>query len=85
MTESPPFIEIIRQRKTLEQAAKYVCNQQCGRCPAVLEQFTCPTDCGPETRPWRCWLSYFRHLAVKNELKQLKTPTDDSTSHKQAA
>jgi hypothetical protein len=43
----------------LEKAAKYICNQTCGRCPMAMEDYSCPVECSPETTPWRCWISYF--------------------------
>lgn len=47
-----------------EQATKYLCTLTCGRCPMVMENFPCPEECSEETRPWRCWVAFFRQHAV---------------------
>ncbi len=45
--------------RALEKAAKYVCNTKCGVCPMLVEDFSCPTSCGLETVPWKCWQAFF--------------------------
>ncbi len=49
-----------RHPEALESAAKYICTMKCGKCPMAVEQFPCPQACTMDTRPWQCWIAYFR-------------------------
>ena len=50
----------------LEKAAKMICGLQYGRCPVKEEQFAgCPVTCHEDIRPWQCWVSHFRSMAIK--------------------
>jgi hypothetical protein len=44
----------------LERAAKYICTLKSGMCPMTEENFTCRTECDLETRPWQCWIDFFK-------------------------
>lgn len=46
--------------KALEDAAKYICTMNCGKCPMAVEQFPCPQTCTMDIRPWQCWIAYFQ-------------------------
>ena len=50
---------------TLEIAAKYVCTSKCGLCPMVVEEFTCSSECRIDTKPWQCWITYFRKRSLE--------------------
>ena len=55
--------DLEQQQLALEQAAKYICSLQWGKCPMAVNKFPCPEVCGADTRPWKCWISYFLHLS----------------------
>ncbi|MCB2183688.1 MAG: hypothetical protein KQH63_16765 [Desulfobulbaceae bacterium] len=61
MDQTSPFYN---ETSALVKAAKYVCNLKCGLCPMVVEDFFCEFDCNLETRPWQCWLHYFKERAT---------------------
>ncbi len=62
MNQTSPFYDEIA---ALEKAAKYICTLKCGLCPMVVEGFCCEFDCNLETRPWKCWIFYFKQIAPK--------------------
>ncbi len=62
------------KEKTLEIAAKYLCNLLDGRCPLVVENHPCPTECGPETLPWHCWIRYFQAALAKSRRSPARPP-----------
>ncbi len=59
------YLATILERNALEKAAKYICTLKCGLCPMVEEGFSCPTECDTETRPWRCWVEFFKEADGK--------------------
>ncbi len=61
------------ERKTLEMAAKYICNLRDGLCPMVVENYRCLSACGPETQPWRCWIDHFQTVSGAKAAKTADT------------
>lgn len=58
------MVAITLTEQALQKAAKYICTAKCGRCPAVEEDFPCPTVCDLETQAWRCWQIFFTQRTV---------------------
>ena len=63
-----PMENITNDRVALIRAAKYICMKQCGRCPMVIEGFSCPDACSLETLPWQCWLEFFKKAGPEAEI-----------------
>ena len=76
------------KEKALEIAAKYLCNLLDGRCPLAVEKYPCPTECGPETLPWRCWINYFQAALARSRQSPAQPPAaggDAAEEQRQAA
>jgi hypothetical protein len=41
----------------------------------VVEDFLCQTECDTETRPWRCWVDFFKETAGKRPGRDLAPET----------
>ena len=65
------YLAIILEKSALEKAAKYICTLKCGLCPMVEEGFSCKTECDTETRPWRCWVEFFKETTGKDKVKAM--------------
>lgn len=71
----------------LEMAAKYICTLKSGMCPMTEENFTCRTECDLETRPWQCWIDFFKKKTgpttetTDDPAEEYRDPADDLPSH----
>ncbi len=57
--------EELNDQRALIRAAKYICTENCGKCPMYIENFPCPKECGLDTVPWECWLEFFKSVGTE--------------------